>query len=72
MTFRELMKKKGYSTYTLAKEVGKTASTIQRWCAGMNEPNCASLAKLAVVLDTSIEEMVMIFATKNKEVMNNE
>ncbi len=64
MTFRELMNNKGYSTYTLAKEVGKTASTVQRWCAGKNEPSCTSIAKLAVVLETSIQELVVIFANK--------
>ncbi len=61
------MDKKGYSTYTLAKEVGKTASTVQRWCGGKNEPSCASIVKLAVVLDTSIKDLVMIFANKEKE-----
>lgn len=64
MTFRELMDKKGYSTYTLAKEVGKTSSTVQRWCKGLNEPSCASLAKLARLLDVSIKDLVLIFANK--------
>ncbi|MCM1130128.1 MAG: helix-turn-helix domain-containing protein [Roseburia sp.] len=67
MTFEELVKNRGFTQESLGKVMNKTHTTIYRWCRGKSEPSCASIAKLAVVLNSSIEELVMIFANKNKE-----
>ncbi len=64
MTFEELIKSKGFTQESLGKKMNKTHTTIYRWCKGKSEPSCASIVKLAVVLDSSIEELVKIFANK--------
>ena len=62
MKFKELVKLRGYSQYTLAKEVGKTHTTIYSWCKGICEPDCKSIILLAKALDVSVEQIVKVFA----------
>ena len=64
MNFKELIKKRGYSQYTLAKEVGKSHTTIYSWCKGICEPDCKSIVILSKVLNVSVEELVLLFANK--------
>lgn len=43
------------SREALAQEVGVSASTVQRWEKGRNEPNVGDLVKLAAALGVSVE-----------------
>lgn len=67
MKFKELVKLRGYSQYTLAKEVGKTHTTIYSWCKGICEPDCKSIVILSKVLSVSIEDLVLMFANKEEK-----
>ncbi len=67
MTFEELIKSKGFTQESLGKELNKTHTTIYRWCKGKSEPSCVSIAKLAVLLDVSINDLVIIFAQQKEE-----
>ncbi len=61
MTFKELMISRGFTIASLARVMNKSNDIVYRWCKGKSQPGCASIAKLAVVLDSSIEELVKIF-----------
>lgn len=69
MTFEELIKRKGFTQESLAKVMNKSKVTINGWCKGKNNPGCASIAKLAIVLDSSIEELVKTFSNKGGDEM---
>ena len=67
MTFKELMKNKGFSNYSLAKKMNNSYATISRWANGKNEPSCSQLLELSKILNVSIKNLVCIFANKGGE-----
>jgi transcriptional regulator with XRE-family HTH domain len=50
----------GISMYTVAKETGFSSSTVKWWEDGEGLPKLASLEKLARVLKTSYENLVVV------------
>ena|SRR6185436_17063916 len=50
----------GISMYTVAKETGFSSSTVKWWEDGEGLPKLASLEKLARVLKTSYETLVVV------------
>jgi transcriptional regulator with XRE-family HTH domain len=50
----------GISMYTVAKETGFSSSTVKYWEDGEGLPKLASLEKLARVLETSYENLVVV------------
>jgi transcriptional regulator with XRE-family HTH domain len=53
-------KELGISMYTVAKETGFSSSTVKWWEDGEGLPKLASLEKLARVLQTSYENLVVV------------
>jgi transcriptional regulator with XRE-family HTH domain len=53
-------KELGISMYTVAKETGFSSSTVKWWEDGEGLPKLASLEKLARVLKTSYENLVVV------------
>jgi transcriptional regulator with XRE-family HTH domain len=53
-------KELGISMYTVAKETGFSSSTVKWWEDGEGLPKLASLEKLARVLQTSYESLVVV------------
>lgn len=67
MDFKELIKSKGFTTYSLAEKIGRTSTTVYRWTNGINEPSCEMIIKLSKILKVSIETLVVIFANQGGE-----
>lgn len=42
----------------LAKELGKSASTVSRWCTNEVQPSVETLAQIAQVLKIDIKELL--------------
>ena len=61
MNFKELLKSKKMSTYSLASKIGRTSSTVSRWANGINQPSCEMIVLLSKVLNVSIETIVLSF-----------
>ena len=62
MSFKELIKSKGFTQEKLGAIVHKSHTTIYSWCKGICEPDCKSIILLAKVLDVSVEQIVKVFA----------
>lgn len=62
MNFKELIKSKGFTTYSLAEKIGRSNTTVYRWANGINEPSCSMIVKLSKVLEVSVELLVGTFA----------
>ena len=67
MNFKELIKSKGFTTYSLAERIGRSNTTVYRWTNGINEPSCKMIVKLSEVLEVSVELLVIIFANQGGE-----
>lgn len=51
---------KGLSQYSLAQLVGYKQVTISAWEVGRSEPSMGDIAKLAIALDCTQEELIGI------------
>lgn len=67
MNFKELVISKGYNSYTLAKKVNRSHSTIHRWMQGVNEPSCELIVELAKILQVPIKDVVLSFVDEVKQ-----
>lgn len=47
--------------------MNKTHTTVYRWYKGKSEPRGACIAKLAMVLETLIQEIVLNFKQQKEE-----
>lgn len=61
MTFKELMKKKGYTQTELAERLGVTQSTVSYWATGLNQPRTKQLQAIAQALGVSVSTLVKSF-----------
>ena len=53
---KELMKKKGWKTYTLAMEAGLTTSTLYGVMSGRTQPTIVTIESLCVALNISLSD----------------
>lgn len=51
----EMMKKRGWTNYRLAKLMDCSQSTVAHWIAGDTKPQRATMKRLAEVFETSVE-----------------
>lgn len=61
MTFKELMKKKGYTQTELAERIGVKQPTISGWVQGLNQPRTKQLPVIAQALGVSVSTLVKSF-----------
>lgn len=47
----------------LAKELGKSASTVSRWCTNEVQPSVETLFDIAEILDVNVR--ILLVSTKN-------
>lgn len=64
MTFKELMKKKGYTQTELAERIGVKQPTISGWVQGLNQPRTKQLPVIAQALGVSVSTLVKSFERK--------
>lgn len=61
MTFKELMKRKGYTQEQLAERIGVKQPTISGWVKGLNHPRTKQLPIIAQTLGVSVSTLVKSF-----------
>ena len=62
MTFKELMKRKGYTQAELAEIIGVNQATISGWQNGLRTPRTKQLPLIAKALGVSVNTLVKSFA----------
>ena len=50
----------------LAKELGKSASTVSRWCTNASQPDLETLFRIAELLDVDVRELLHVEKDKSK------
>lgn len=43
----------------LAEQLGKTPSTISKWCSNVAQPDLATLVKVATLLEVDVQDLVI-------------
>ena len=61
MTFKELIKRKGFTQTELAVRCGVTQATISYWVQGLNQPRTKQLPVIAQALGVSVSTLVKSF-----------
>lgn len=61
MTFKELMKRKGYTQTELAEKLGVKQATISGWQNGLRMPRTKQLPVIAQALGVSVSTLVKSF-----------
>ncbi len=61
MTFKELMKRKGYTQAELAERLGVNQSTVSGWQTGLRTPRTKQLPVIAQTLGVSVTMLVKSF-----------
>ena len=42
----------------LAEQMGKSTCTVSKWCSNTNQPDLATLGKIAQILNVDIRELI--------------
>ena len=42
----------------LAEQMGKSTCTVSKWCSNTNQPDLATLDKIATILNVDIRELI--------------
>jgi len=58
LKMREFRLKMGFSQAYIAKVLGIPPSTYANWEQGTREPNIDNLAKIAIILDCTVDELI--------------
>lgn len=58
LRLREFRQKMGYSQAYIAKILELPASTYANWEQGTREPNIDNLAKIAIVLECTVDDLI--------------
>lgn len=66
MTFKELLKSKGFSYRVLAEAIGSKTQTVYSWASGRCTPPPETILKINDILQVPAEEVLMCFV-KTKE-----
>ena len=61
MTFKELIKRKGYTQEQLAEKLGVDQSTISGWQNGIRTPRTKQLPLIAQALGVSVSTLLKSF-----------
>ena len=59
LKINELIEKSGKKKGYIAKKLGKSPSTMTRYCKGYTSPNAKTLEKLAEILEIEISEFFL-------------
>lgn len=43
----------------LAEQLGKTPSTVSKWCSNVAQPDLATLVKIATLLEVNVQDLVI-------------
>lgn len=43
----------------LAEQLGKTPSTVSKWCSNVAQPDLATLVKIAAILQVNVNELLV-------------
>lgn len=61
---RDVVQNRGMSQQELARKVGTTEATISRYMTGINKPNVEIVAKIAEVLQISVDYLLGLSSTR--------
>lgn len=61
MKFRELLKRKEYTRYALAKALKVNTQTVYSWSRGRCTPNPKTILQIKEILGVSAEEVLLCF-----------
>lgn len=64
------IRKKGLNYYGLANIIGVDRHSIGDYCNGLYEPSLQNSLKIARVLDITVEQLAVLLATPESEVIN--
>jgi transcriptional regulator with XRE-family HTH domain len=56
--FRQIIEKKGITSYKVSKETGISQVTLSDWKAGRSQPKLDKLQKIAKYLGVKIEDLI--------------
>ena len=68
MTFRELLKSKGYTVKSFSEEMGISKDGIYRWLSGAFKPGLKNCRKISEILGISMEELMDVFEDKEEDI----
>ena len=63
--FRKLLKEKDITASQVARRIGRNPATVNCWAVGRNTPSYNDLVKMTVVLNVSIERLVLCFVDED-------
>ena len=43
----------------LAEQLGKTPSTVSKWCSNVAQPDLATLVKIATLLEVGVQDLLV-------------
>lgn len=58
MTFRELLKKKRYNCYTMAKELSLSEHTLYNWADKRSTPSPQKIKRMSELLECTTDEVI--------------
>ena len=65
---KELMKQKGWNTYTLAMEAGLTTSTLYGVMNGRTQPTIVTIESLCIALNISLSDFFDVDSKTHNEI----
>lgn len=55
---KTILAERGKSNLWLAERIGKSPTTVSRWCTNDNQPSVETLFQIAQLLDVDIRELL--------------
>ena len=69
-TLKELLTEKGVTQDCLAKELGVHQTLVSQWCCGKTRPTIYHVAKIATLLNTTVERVFECFIPLKEQTSN--
>ena len=63
MTFKRLLKSKGYTVNSFSEAIDVNSMSVYRWVSGRFKPSAQNCFKICQLLDISVEELSKIFGS---------
>lgn len=64
MSFKELLRAKGYTYGTFAKKINYSRQAVFSWASGRCAPNPETILKIKDILQVSAEEVLLSFVNE--------
>lgn len=64
MSFKNIMKDRGFNQTSLAKKLGVSQVLIHKWISGKCEPQLEKLRELSEILKIDLEDLINSFLNK--------